>query len=103
MRENRRIFLHKGAWHKFKGYAYSQLHKMEIKSPQEGSRRAELVAEHGFDSKFAYHTVRLLDEVEQILMGGDIDLQRDKERFEGDPARRMDSRAGQRVFYAKRT
>lgn len=81
VRENRRIFLHKGAWHKFKGYAYSQLHKMEIKSPQEGSRRAELVEQHGFDSKFAYHTVRLLDEVEQILMGGDIDLQRDKERL----------------------
>ncbi len=81
VRENRRIFLHKGAWHKFKGYAYSQLHKMEIKTPQEGSRRAELVEQHGFDSKFAYHTVRLLDEVEQILTGGDIDLQRDKERL----------------------
>lgn len=81
VRENRRVFLHKGAWHKFKGYAYSQLHKMEIKSPQEGSRRAELVEQHGFDSKFAYHTVRLLDEVEQILTGGDIDLQRDRERL----------------------
>jgi predicted nucleotidyltransferase len=28
VRERRRLFLHKGAWHKFKGYAYSQLHKM---------------------------------------------------------------------------
>ena len=28
VRENRRLFLHKGAWPKFKGYAYSQLHKM---------------------------------------------------------------------------
>ena len=27
VRENRRLFLHKGAWPKFKGYAYSQLHK----------------------------------------------------------------------------
>ena len=25
VRENRRTFLHKGAWHKFKGYAYSQI------------------------------------------------------------------------------
>ncbi|MBC8141351.1 MAG: nucleotidyltransferase domain-containing protein [Armatimonadetes bacterium] len=81
IRENRRVFLHKGAWHKFKGYAYSQLHKMEIKTPQEGSRRAELVEKYSFDVKFAYHTVRLLDEVEQILTVGDIDLQRDKERL----------------------
>ena len=28
VRENRRLFLHKGAWPKFKGYAYTQLHKL---------------------------------------------------------------------------
>ena len=49
MRENRRLFLHKGAWPKFKGYAYSQLHKLAIKSPQ--GKRAELVAEHGYDTQ----------------------------------------------------
>lgn len=27
VRDNRRKFLHKGSWHKYKGYAYSQLHK----------------------------------------------------------------------------
>jgi predicted nucleotidyltransferase len=34
VRENRRLFLHKGCWHKFRGYAYSQLHKMSIKTPE---------------------------------------------------------------------
>lgn len=34
IRKNRRLFLHKGAWHKFKGYAYSQLHKMTSKNPE---------------------------------------------------------------------
>lgn len=29
VREKRHIFLHKGAWHKFKSYAYSQLNKLE--------------------------------------------------------------------------
>ncbi len=29
VRDNRHIFLHKGCWHKFRGYAYSQLHKIE--------------------------------------------------------------------------
>ncbi len=77
VRENRRLFLHKGAWPKFKGYAYSQLHKLAIKEPP--GKRAELVAEHGFDTKFGYHVVRLIGEVEQILMEGDIDLQRNNE------------------------
>lgn len=79
VRENRRLFLHKGAWPKFKGYAYSQLHKLAIKQPR--GRRAELVAAHGFDTKFAYHVVRLIGEVEQILDSGDVDLQRDREQL----------------------
>jgi uncharacterized protein len=77
VREGRRLFLHKGAWPKFKGYAYSQLHKLATKEPQ--GKRAELVAAHGYDTKFAYHVVRLLGEVEQILLEGDIDLQRNHE------------------------
>lgn len=32
VRDNRKIFLHKGAWHRFKGYAYAQLHKADIKA-----------------------------------------------------------------------
>jgi predicted nucleotidyltransferase len=79
VRENRRLFLHRGAWPKFKGYAYSQLHKLAIKEPK--GKRAESAAEHGYDVKFAYHVVRLLGEVEQILVEGDIDLQRDNERL----------------------
>jgi predicted nucleotidyltransferase len=79
VREERRLFLHRGAWPKFKGYAYSQLHKLANKQPQ--GKRAELVAAHGYDTKFAYHVVRLLGEVEQILVEGDIDLQRDNERL----------------------
>lgn len=79
VRENRRLFLHRGAWPKFKGYAYSQLHKLAIKQPT--GKRAEVVAQHGYDTKFAYHVVRLLGEVEQILLEGDIDLQRDNERL----------------------
>lgn len=79
VREQRRIFLHKGAWHKFKGYAYSQLHKIKTKNPQ-GSRKA-IVEEFGYDVKFAYHVVRLLDEIEQILATQDLVLGRNKEEM----------------------
>lgn len=157
IRDNRNKFLHKGCWPKFKGYAYSQLHKMEeparaslkkfeaslgitssnhlvsrlseledyIRDPAnqkfnwvpEGAKpfhqvlqetlssgdttrpthldvyrtllkkggqtpvgkRKILVETYGYDVKYAYHLVRLLLEVEQILTTGTIDLQRDKE------------------------
>lgn len=78
-RDNRRLFLHKGAFHKFRGYAYSQLHKADVKTPKEGSKRAADVEQHGWDLKFGYHVVRLLDECEQILTTGDLDLERSRE------------------------
>jgi len=74
IRENRNLFLHKGCWHKFKGYAYSQLHKMRTKKPE--GKRIETVDKYGYDVKFAYHVVRLLDEVEQILTTHDLDITR---------------------------
>jgi hypothetical protein len=139
IREKRRLFLHKGSWHTFRGYAYSQLHKMDVK-PNAGeyqriwafeekygiprtttlddvqreiaSRESgnpspaplchfsdEKLAEyqgmfidgfaktkrfggvkvHGADWKFGYHVVRLVMEAEQIMVEGDVDLQRHKE------------------------
>lgn len=77
MRENRRTFLHKGAYHKFKGYAYSQLSKIKTRKPQ--GKRATLVEQFGYDVKFAYHVVRLAQECEQILLEGDLDLERCRE------------------------
>lgn len=137
VRENRKLFLCKRVHYSYKGYAYSQMHKVKIKNPQgladvedfesshkiphytvgevdvelkvrkkEGnhpvnpmdedglksllveeldqyrnllsscSKRAESVLEHGMDVKYLYHVVRLLDYAEQILVEGDVDLER---------------------------
>jgi len=81
VRENRRLFLHKGSWHKFKGYAYAQMSKIRNKVNASNERRAASIAEHGYDLKFAYHIVRLLNEVEQIMVEGDLDLQRNREQL----------------------
>lgn len=43
------------------------------------SSRFQMVKTHGYDLKFAYHVVRLLDEAEQIILEGEMDLQRSKE------------------------
>lgn len=79
VRDQRKSFLHKGCWHKFKGYAYSQMHKMDIKEPE--GKRKEMIEKFGYDVKFAYHVVRLLNEVEQILIEGDLDLERNREQL----------------------
>jgi hypothetical protein len=141
VREKRKLFLHKGAWHKFKGYAYSQLNKMseklrvqvrefesrhgipssnylderlqQLRNYRDGvidaypiafatmsendfdiyrtlvarasetpqGKRKPLVEKYGYDVKFAYHVIRLLNEVQQILLDGDIDLCRNSEEL----------------------
>ncbi len=128
IRDNRDSFLHKGCYHKFRGYAFSQLHKAELvrKDPlilkirefeinfriphsttlneakdrknfteledlawrnyvemyEKGlsqTKRFESQKIHFTDVKFLYHLARLMDECEQILTLGTIDLQRSKE------------------------
>ena len=38
-----------------------------------------MIQKHGYDLKFAYHTIRLVLEVEQILTEGTLDLRRNSE------------------------
>ena len=79
--DNRHKFLHQGMYYKFKGYAYQQVKKMATKDAQPGSKRAVLIEKYGFDTKFAYHVVRLLDECEQLLRDGDMDLKKNNEQL----------------------
>ena len=79
VRENRSIFLSKKVFPRFRGYAYSQMKKMENKTAV--GKRIELIEKHGYDTKFAYNIIRLIGEVEQLLTTGDMNLQLDKERL----------------------
>ena len=82
IRDQRRIFLHKGAYHRFRGYAYSQLTKMQKQGARRQSeRRQAAIDKHGFDTKFGYHIIRLALECEQILQTGDLILDRDRETY----------------------
>lgn len=79
VRSNRKTFLHKGSFHKFRGYAYGQMNKIRQKRSASNPKRAESIAQYGYDTKFAYHVVRLACECEQILVEGDLDLERNRE------------------------
>lgn len=81
VRDNRRMFLHKGAWHKFKGYAYAQMTRIRSRTNAENEKRAADIQKFGYDLKFAYHVVRLLNEVEQIMVEADLDLERNREQL----------------------
>lgn len=80
VRDKRRLFLHKKCWHTFKGYAYAQMKKIRNKERESSSRR-ELIEKYGYDTKFGYHLVRLLNEVEQIMVEGNLDLMRNREQL----------------------
>jgi predicted nucleotidyltransferase len=79
VRDNRKLFLSKKVWIKFKGYAYAQLHKMDNKKPI--GKRLEAVNEYGYDVKYGYHLWRLLNEAQQILETGDLDIQQCREEL----------------------
>lgn len=79
VRDNKKIFLHKLCWYKFKNYAIGQL--KGAKSQTRKGKRKDVVEKHGYDLKFALHVFRLLDEIEQLLRFQDIDLMRNKEEL----------------------
>lgn len=79
IRNNRKLFLSKKIRHTFLGYAYQQLSKIRQGSNSTSTKRKELILQYGMDTKFAYHVVRLLEEGEQILRHGDLDLQQSRE------------------------
>lgn len=57
------------------------MNKMKSKKSEEGSRRYESAQKHGYDLKAAYHTVRLLNEVEQILVEQDLSLTKNNDQL----------------------
>lgn len=79
IRENRRLFLSKLCFPKFKGYSFAQI-KLLKDYKAEGKRKAT-IEKFGWDVKAGYHLVRLLNEIEQILLYEDLDLQANNEEL----------------------
>lgn len=73
----RHLFLSKLVFNTFRGYAHQQIHKMKNKTPI--GNRLEDVRKYGYPTKFAYHTVRLIGECEQLLLTGEMNLKLDRE------------------------
>lgn len=86
MRDNRKLFLSMKMFHSFKGYTFQQLTRLRngVKKFHEtgkcdNSNRLTFFQQYGYDVKMAYHCLRLLDLVDQLLKVGDLDLMRNRE------------------------
>lgn len=75
--DNRHKFLHKSGFYKFRGYASAQMSKLKTTKNSSNPKRQESINKFGFDTKYAYHIIRLLLEAEQILTTGNLILDRD--------------------------
>ena len=73
IRENRKIFLSKKLYHKFAGYAASQIHNINTKQSES---RKHIVDKYGWDVKYGMHLVRLLLSARDLLAEGDLDIKR---------------------------
>lgn len=82
LRDNRRLFLSARTFHAFKGYAAGQLHRIRnghVTGKSDNADRQIYLDKYHYDLKMAYHLLRLLDEIEQMVTVNDLDLQRCRE------------------------
>lgn len=76
LRKNKELFLSNQLYVKFKGYAKSQYMQLKAKLSHNNEKRNESIQTVGYDTKFAYHLIRLVSECEQMLLEGTLDLRR---------------------------
>jgi len=82
LRDNRPKFLSMRTFHAFKGYAFQQVARIRRcveRGKAETEKRQMYLDKYGYDIKMAYHPLRLLDQLNQLLDEGTIDLMRNKE------------------------
>ena len=65
IRDKRRMFLHKGAWHRFKGYSYGQMHKAKTKDYKNMKEIISFEKEHRLS-----HSITFKDVEHEMKMRG---------------------------------
>lgn len=74
LRDNMGMFLSRQAAAKFIGYCNSQLMQLRGEKSRKHTNRPELIKKYGYDTKFAYHAVRLGVQGREYLTTGNITL-----------------------------
>jgi predicted nucleotidyltransferase len=79
IRDNRKLFLSKECLFKFIGFASGQLKRIKSGHQSVNPKKIELIKKFGYDVKEASHIPRLLNQIEQILTIGDLDLHKNNQ------------------------
>lgn len=74
LRENASLFLSRRAAPRYIGYMRAQLERLEGSRGQKNVKRPELEARYGFDTKYAYHVVRLGLQGRELLTTGRVSI-----------------------------
>jgi predicted nucleotidyltransferase len=74
LRANRHLFITKQAGKRFEGYLKAQKDRMLGLRGRKHTNRPELVEKFGFDTKCAYHALRLAFQGQELMMTGKITL-----------------------------
>jgi hypothetical protein len=74
LRSHGDLFLSKDAGRKFLGYLQAQKERMLGTRGQKSVKRPELIEKYGFDTKFAYHAIRLGHQGIELMKSGHISL-----------------------------
>lgn len=81
LRSERDIFISQRAQHTFLGYAESQRKNVvNGDTGKLGQKRKELVAKYGYDTKFAMHTIRILETAKEFFRDGILTVYRENDR-----------------------
>jgi predicted nucleotidyltransferase len=74
--KSRRVFLSRQAALQFRGFAESQVRRLQGLGTGKKGQRHEFIDAHGYDVKAAMHVIRLLDEGIELMRSGTITLPR---------------------------
>ena len=81
LRDNKLLFLSQNCINPYVGYAQGQLEKSAKVPTNRGIGRQEIVAKYSYDTKFAMHTIRLLQTAEELLRDGVLKVKRPNRDF----------------------
>ena len=81
LRDNKGLFLSQKCIAPYIGYAQGQIHKAAVVPSNRGKGRQNIVAQHGYDTKFGMHTIRLLQTAEELLREGVLRVRRPNREF----------------------
>jgi uncharacterized protein len=82
VRDNRKKFVSMRVFNALKGYTFQQLQRIRNShktGKSDNPKRHHLLDDYNFDTKQSYHPLRLLDELNQLLDTGEIDLMRNRD------------------------